>query len=203
MPVVPGAVIGTHDGRGTRRAVARGTTTRPHDRFDEVPVDLARVGAHRAPPRRRGFVTFAWAALATGVLVGAGVLGLQVIEQGVSATGDSTSSASTATSAAPAATVDPKATVVVLNATTTTGLAADAAATAKSDGWTVASTANADSTDVKLSTVYYSETSQLGAALGLAKSLGIGRAPVKTSRFDVQGQTRLTVVLGKDFVAAS
>ncbi|GAA2751978.1 LytR C-terminal domain-containing protein [Amnibacterium kyonggiense] len=184
--------------------MARGATTRPRDRFDDVSPDLARVGAHRAPARSgRGFVTFAWAALATGVLVGAGVLGLSVIEKNVSATGDTTTSSAAAASSAPAATVDPSATVVVLNATKTTGLAASAAATAKGDGWKVASTANADSTDVKLSTVYYSEKSQLGAALGLAKSLGIGRAPVRTDRFDVAGQSRLTVVLGKDFVKAS
>lgn len=173
------------------------------DRFDDVPVDLARVGAHRAPARRRGLVTFAWAALATGALVGGGILGLGAIEQGVSATGDSSTGTSSSAAAAPAATVDPKATVVVLNATTTSGLAASAAKTAKDGGWTVESTANADSTDVKLSTVYYSEKAQLGAALGLAKSLGIGRAPVKTDRFDVQGQTRLTVVLGADFTDAS
>lgn len=185
--------------------MARGATARPRDRFDDVPADIARVGAHRAPTRRgRGFVTFAWAALATGVLVGAGVLGLSVIEKGVLGTvGGTTGTTSTAVSAAPAATVDPKATVVVLNATTTAGLAAHAAATAKADGWKVSSTANADSTDVKLSTVYYSAKSQLGAALGLAESLGIGQAPVQTNRFDVQGLSRLTVVLGKDFVGAS
>lgn len=183
--------------------MARGTTTRPRDRFDDVPVDLARVGAHRAPAGRRGVVTFAWAALATGALVGAGVLGLSAIEQGVSATGDTTSSSSSSAAAAPAATVDASATVVVLNGTTTAGLAADAAKTAGGDGWKVASTANASSTTVKLSTVYYSAKSQLGAALGLAKSLGIGRAPVQTKQFDVQGQTRLTAVLGADYSAAS
>ena len=185
--------------------MARGTTARTRDRFDDVPVDLTRVGAHRAPARRRGFVTFAWAALATGVLVGGGILGLGAIEQGVSATGDSStgSSSSSSTAAAPAATVDPQAVVVVLNATTRSGLAASAATTATTDGWKVESKANADSTDVKVSTVYYSDTSQLGAALGLARSLGIGRAPVKTDRFDVQGQSRLTVVLGADFDASA
>ena len=202
--MIAGAGMGTRDGTRARRAVARGTTTRPRDRFDEVPIDLARVGAHRAPARRgRGFVTFAWAALATGALVGAGVLGLSAIERGVSSTGDTSTGSAVAASSAPAATVDPSATVVVLNATTTSGLAANAAATARSHGWKVASTANASSTDVKLSTVYYSTTSQLGAALGLAKSLGIGHAPVKTTQFDVQGQTRLTVVLGTDFRASS
>ena len=180
--------------------MAREATTRARDRFDDVPVDLARVGAHRAPVRRRGFVTFAWAALATGVLVGAGVLGLGVIEQGVGTVGD-TSSASTA-SAVPAATVDPAADVVVLNATTTSGLAAGAAATAKADGWKVVSTANADSQNVKLSTVYYGTKSAQGAALGLAKSLGIGRT-VYSTRFDVAGQKRLTVVLGADYTKSS
>jgi hypothetical protein len=180
--------------------VAREATTRARDRFDDVPVDLARVGAHRAPARRRGLVTFAWAALATGVLVGAGVLGLGVIEQGVGTVGD-TSSASAA-AAAPSATVDPAAAVVVLNATKTSGLAAGAAATAKGDGWKVVSTANADAQDVKLSTVYYGDKSAQGAALGLAKSLGIGRT-AQSDRFDVSGQTRLTVVLGADFTASS
>jgi LytR cell envelope-related transcriptional attenuator len=183
--------------------VARSTTARPRDRFDDVPVDLARVGAHRAPHRRgRGLVTFAWAALATGALVGAGVLGLSVIERGVSSTGDTTASSSSTASAAPAATVDPKATVVVLNATKTSGLAASAAKSAKGDGWAVSSTANADTQNVKLSTVYYGTKAQQGAALGLAKSLGIGRTQLST-RFDVKGQSRLTVVLGADFTASS
>jgi len=52
----------------------------PRDRFDEVPHDLDRVGAHRSEPRRgRGWIVFAWAALATGVLVGAGVVALGVL----------------------------------------------------------------------------------------------------------------------------
>ena len=179
----------------------RGATARPRDRFDEVPTDLARVGAHRAPARSgRGVVTFAWAALATGALVGAGVLGLGFIERGVSAVDDTATT--TAASAGPAATVDPAASVVVLNATTTTGLAAKAAAAAKADDWKVTSTANADSSDVKLSTVYYGTSSEQGAALGLAKSLGIGRT-AKSDRFNVAGQSRLTVVLGADYVASS
>ena len=49
----------------------------PKDQFDDLPADLARVGAHRAPPRAaRGWVTFAWAALFTGLFVVAGTLGL-------------------------------------------------------------------------------------------------------------------------------
>lgn len=178
----------------------------PLDRFDRVSDDLARVGAHRAPARRhRGLVTFAWAALATGALVGAGVLGLQVIEVGVAApeaTAPEVRTPSADEPTGPAPTVDPAAVVVVLNATSTSGLAASAAKTADSAGWRVESTANADVQNITNSVVYYSTAAQLGAARGLAKSLGIARAPVRSDRFAVEGQDRLTVVLGSDFAAA-
>ena len=175
-------------------------SARPRDRFDDVPADLARVGAHRAPVRRSGWVVLAWAALATGLLVGVGVLGLTLIEGRVSGTTATTPTTSSA--AGPAATVDPSAQVVVLNATTTAGLAKSASTTLKADDWDVTATANADVQDVKTSTVYYGRDGQLGAAKGLAKSLGIEKV-VKSDRYDVQGRSRLTVVLGADWSASS
>jgi LytR cell envelope-related transcriptional attenuator len=188
VPVI-GAAFTDHP----RKAMA----TRPRDRFDDVPADLARVGAHRAPrPARSGFVVFAWAALATGVLVGAGVLGLGAIESKVTNVG----TVPTATAAAPTPTVDPNANVVLLNATTANGLAAKAAAMLKTAGWKVGSTANASSTDVTTTTVYYTTASQAGAAAGLAKSLGITRTAL-SQQFAVPGQSRLTVVLGSDYAA--
>src|SRR5687767_6451625 len=46
----------------------------PRDPFDDVPEELVRVGAHRAPPPRgRGWIRFAWGALATGLLVVGGL----------------------------------------------------------------------------------------------------------------------------------
>src|SRR3954447_24235012 len=52
----------------------------PPDQFDEIPTDLARVGAHRAPARRGlGWVRFGWATLATAVLVVAGLFGLSLL----------------------------------------------------------------------------------------------------------------------------
>ncbi|WP_375401207.1 LytR C-terminal domain-containing protein [uncultured Amnibacterium sp.] len=172
----------------------------PRDRFDELPADLTRIGAHRAPARRgRVFVAFAWAALATGVLVGAGVVGLRVIDsRNAGGTGPTQN-----TSSAPSvvATVDPKEPVVLLNATTTNGLAATAAAAAKADSWTVQSTANASSTAVKTTVVYYARAGQAGAAKGLAKSLGITRTQ-QSSQFAAGGTDRLTVVLGADYAKA-
>lgn len=176
--------------------------TPPRDRFDDAP-DLARVGAHRAPAARRGLVTLAWAALATGALVGAGVLGLGAIESGVGApvTGAPVTGAPVRTAAGPAPTVDPDVSVVVLNATSTAGLAASASKAATGAGWKVASTANADVQDRATSTVYYADASQLGAARGLARSLGIDSAPERSDQFVVAGRSRLTVVLGRDFRA--
>ena len=57
----------------------------PQDPFDEVPADLKRVGAHRAPRKRgRGAIAFAWAALATGVLVVGGLYGLSRVNPDIS-----------------------------------------------------------------------------------------------------------------------
>ena len=52
----------------------------PRDQFDDIPVDLARVGAHRAPVKAgRGWITFAWAALFTGIFVVGGLAGLNAL----------------------------------------------------------------------------------------------------------------------------
>ena len=51
-------------------------TPPPKDRFDDLPADHGRIGAHRAEnPRMRGGVVFAWSAVATLILVGLGVFG--------------------------------------------------------------------------------------------------------------------------------
>jgi hypothetical protein len=62
----------------------------PPDRFDGVPDSLQRVGAHRSGRRsHHGLIVFAWAALATGLLVGAGVLALNVLNPGTQVTAGS------------------------------------------------------------------------------------------------------------------
>ena len=60
------------------------SNTHPRDRFDEVPATEARVGAHRRPPAPHArAVALAWAALATGVIVLLGFIGLLVIDDRV------------------------------------------------------------------------------------------------------------------------
>ncbi|RFA19313.1 LytR C-terminal domain-containing protein [Subtercola boreus] len=175
----------------------------PLDSFDNLPADSPRRGVHRGPrPRGRGWVAFGWAALATGVLVALGVLGLLVVNNGFQLT-PGASSTTAATDALPSATatptveptVDPQATVTILNGTNTEGLATRAGERATADGWSVGAEANASSTDVTVSTVYYSDAASEAAAKGLAASLG-GIATALSDQF--QGAS-LTAVLGTDY----
>ncbi|RFA09957.1 hypothetical protein B7R54_12655 [Subtercola boreus] len=175
----------------------------PSDSFDNLPADVVRRGVHRGPrPRGRGWITFAWAALATGVLVGAGALGLNLINTDLS--GSDSSSAGGAVSSDPATvtptptvvpTVDPAIPVTILNGTDVSGLATRAGGQATDAGWSVSTEANASATDVTTSTVFYSGADDEGAAKGLAESLG-GIAVAVSDQYEAG---TLTAVLGTDY----
>lgn len=184
----------------------------PHDRFDEVPDDLDRVGAHRAERRPgRGWIGFAWAALATGVLVGAGVVYLGVANNSFQFVNPTSSSSGTPDAEAPEtdtatptpsvvpqtdpSQVDPDVTTItVLNGTTTTGLAGTASTALEDAGWTVGTQGNANGT-VATSTVYYSAAADEAVALGLAQQLGF--TDVELS--DAFPGAAVTIVLGADY----
>ncbi|RIJ52305.1 LytR family transcriptional regulator [Clavibacter lycopersici] len=182
------------------------------DRFDDVPGDLSRVGAHRAPrPRHHRFRAFAWAALATGLLVGVGVVGLFVIDDRVSFTdiipsGGASEEAAPTESPTAAPTAVPGMIVTVLNGTRTSGLSARAATTLESGGWKIGSRANANTTDITTTTVYYYDAADEGAARGLVAELGVGdvaqseqfRPPAGTAEAQA---SKLTAVLGADYAA--
>ncbi|MGH8869781.1 MAG: LytR C-terminal domain-containing protein, partial [Actinomycetes bacterium] len=86
--------------------------------------------------------------------------------------------------------------VVVLNNTTTSGLAGDTAADLRADGWQVALVGNFIGS-IPASTVYYPDGRDDEARV-LADALGIdGLHP----SFEGVSSTRLTAVLTKDFVA--
>ncbi|GHD52401.1 LytR family transcriptional regulator [Mycetocola manganoxydans] len=181
------------------------------DRFDEIPEDLRRVGAHRAPvPAGRGWFLFLWAGLATLLLVGAGILGLTLLGDRVNFVETprpaATAPAPTETPVA-VATIDPDSMVTVLNGTTTRGLATRAIEKLNSAGWTQSITpGSASATDVEKTTVYYEDPSQEGAARGLAEGLGIGSIQLST-QFQIpvddgeEPLLQLTVVLGSDYAA--
>jgi len=182
------------------------------DRFDDLPADLDRVGAHRAEKRPgRGWIAFAWAALATGVLVGAGVVYLGVANdsfQFVNPSSSTTAQAEEADTATPTATpsvtpltdpsqVDPSVTTItVLNGTATAGLAGSASEALESAGWVVGTQGNA-SERVATSTVYYAAEVDEPAALGLAQQLGID----DVEQTDAFPGAALTIVLGADYSA--
>ncbi|MBF4615582.1 LytR C-terminal domain-containing protein [Curtobacterium sp. VKM Ac-1376] len=198
------------------------STRFPRDRFDDV-ADGPRVGAHRGARRRgRGWIAFAWAALATGVLVGIGVLVLALLNGSYSFTGSDSPTASTSASATakPSATSKPSSsagsgsagsssggttaatpaqqgttTVVVLNGTTTTGLAARASATLTGAGWQVASTGDAGTTGSTSTIVYYQQAAQAAVAQGIAKQLGV-TAVQQSAAFP---NADVSVVLGADY----
>ncbi|MDY1006183.1 LytR C-terminal domain-containing protein [Curtobacterium sp. CFBP9011] len=193
----------------------------PRDRFDDV-TDGPRVGAHRGATRRGGgWVVFAWAALATGVLVGVGVLVLALANGSVQFTeGSGGASSAPSSSASPtpssgaaagsepsdqASTEAPAAggsptdqgstTLVVLNGTSTTGLAANASSKLAGAGWKVTSTGDAGTTGSTQTIVYYQQASQAAVAQGIAKSLGTS-AVQQSSAFP---NADVSVVLGADF----
>lgn len=126
--------------------------TTPTDRFDEIPDDLTRVGAHRAPARQgRGWIGFAWAALATGVLVLAGVVALAAFTDSINlelpfsaseepvdeapATEEPADPEATETAAPVEPLLDPAVSITVLNGTSTAGLAASAGDSLVAEGW--------------------------------------------------------------------
>lgn len=175
----------------------------PKDRFDAIPDDLNRVGAHRAPRAKgRGWIGFGWAALATVVLIGAGVFGLSLVNGSISFHGTTGSnSASTTPTATPTPTIvptiDPALTVNVLNGTPTEGLAQAAGAKLTAAGITVGALANADKTDLTQTIVYYSDAKNAGAALGVAQALP-GATTAETQDYAATGAD-ITVVLGSNF----
>lgn len=179
----------------------------PRDRFDETPDDLQRVGAHRAPrPRGRGWIAVGWAALATAILVGAGIFGLSLVNGNIDFHG-STPFASGTQSHTPTRTPTPTPTIVptvnpslnvnVLNGTTKTGLAKTVADKLTAAGWKVGSYANADNSAIPATVVYYGKPANQAAALGVVQSLP-GATIQQSTAYDDTGAD-LTVVVGANF----
>ena len=186
------------------------STTR--DRFDDIPDDLVRVGAHRAPAKRgRGWIAFAWAALATGVLIVGGLYGLSrvnpaisfelpVIADGGADPGASASAAPEVEPLTDPTLVDPalNLSISVLNGSPTDGLQRSAADQIEVAGWPKPATAVAGAREEATTRIYYNGAQFEAIALGLAQVLGTDPANVLNSDF-YQGAP-ITIVLGSDYV---
>lgn len=184
--------------------------TFPADRFDDVPEDLVRVGAHRSPPTRgRGWIRFAWAALATGLLVVAGLFLLSRINPsfeldlpnfgpGSTPTPSSTPTEEEVTPITDPATVPAELglSISVFNGTETGGLQNTAADQIEAAGWPNPARANATDRTEDSTVIYYRSTDFEGIALGLAELLGVGDLVLS----DAFPGAPVTIVLGTDYV---
>jgi hypothetical protein len=184
----------------------------PHDRFDDLPDDLARVGAHRAPPKRgRGWINFAWAALATGILIVGGLYGLSRVNPAISfelpvLAGDGAEPGTSATPKPEAtpltdpALVDPalNLTISVLNGSPTDKQQDAAAEQIGLAGWPAPAAAVASTRDQEVTVIYYNGAQFESIALGLAQLLGTDPANIANS--DAYLGAAVTIVLGADYV---
>jgi hypothetical protein len=182
--------------------------TRIHDRFDDISDDSPRVGAHRAPAQRgRGWIGFAWSALAVVVLVGAGLFGLSLLNPdlqiripGVADGGGTAEPDAPAEPEQAEPVLDPTVSISVLNGTPTAGLATMAGDFLVEQGWDGAalgegSRANAAASDVVTTTVFYSDPANEGAARKIIQDLGVGDVRLSND----YPAAPITVLLGADY----
>lgn len=188
--------------------------TYPKDQFDDLPEDLARVGAHRGPIKRGGgWITFAWAALATGALVVGGLYAVTLLNPDLEIfpKAEPSAVASVAPSVVPTAepltdadTIrtlkkDRKTTITIINATATTDLESKARTALKADKWPVTAVASADATDIVQTIVYYRDAEDEDIARGLLVALGLTEGDVLLT--DAYEGAPVTIVLGSDYEA--
>ena len=169
-----------------------------HDRFDDVPPEVTRVGAHRAPRSARGgLIAFAWAALSTFVLVVAGVATMVFVTGTLSLDGllplpSTTTTATAAKTVKP--TIDPGVLVNVINASGVDGAATRIADQLGADGVTIGTKSNSADL-VEKTMVYYGDPAVEGVARGIARALGAGADVERTSAY-AGSAAKITVVVG-------
>ncbi|GAA3734434.1 hypothetical protein GCM10022239_08190 [Leifsonia bigeumensis] len=179
----------------------------PQDRFDDVPTEVLRVGAHRAPKKKgRGWAALGWAVLATVILTTGGLIGLAAINSSINfdlpfLPGPEQEETPTPTQTPTAEpTLAPDVPLSILNGTETPGLANQVGDALVEQGWAgaaegVGSRANASARDIEETVVYYADPSYEGAARGIVLALGVGEVRLST---DYPGSP-VTVVIGSDY----
>lgn len=184
----------------------------PEDRFDSIPDDLQRVGAHRAPDKKgRGWIGFGWAALATVVLTVGGLGAVAAIDSSINfdlpflggqQEEETPTPTPTPTPDAPPQ-LDPEVPLTVLNGTPTVGLANRVGDALVAEGWAgaalgIGSRANASTDDIEETVVYYNDHVYESAARALVLSLGAGEI-----RFSEDfPNSPIVIVVGLDYVPA-
>jgi hypothetical protein len=184
--------------------------TFPKDQFDNLPEDLTRQGAHRAPKKRGGgWLGFLASIVATAVLIVGGLYGVSLVNDSIEftipgfASGEDPAPEPTVSATPEVAPIlDPadidkkrKITITVLNGTAVSGLETVAGKSLTKGKWPVASTAPSSSTDIEKTFVYYKNPEDEDVARGLVIALGIGE--IRES--DKFLGAPITIVVGQDY----
>ena len=184
--------------------------TFPKDQFDNLPEDLGRRGAHRAPKKKGGgWIGFLASIVAIAVLTTGGLYGLSLVNDSIEFTIPGLASgeeevATPSVSATPevAPILDPKdikknrkITITVLNGTAVSGLDKTASTSLTKAKWPVTSNAPANATDIEKTFVYYSDPANEDVARGLVIALGIGEIRESNNFLGAP----ITIVVGQDY----
>jgi hypothetical protein len=181
--------------------------TFPTDQFDDLPEGIDRVGAHRGPRAKGGgWIAFAWAALATVVLIAGGLFVLASLNGTLkNGLGTQAAQGTPLPSVSPTPTTVPisdprtiasrKITVTVLNGTDISNAQVQAGTALKKLHWNVGTEALASESTIKKTTIYYSDAANKDVAEGVQIALGTG-----TIQFsNAFAGAPITVVIGKDY----
>jgi hypothetical protein len=178
----------------------------PHDRFDDIPRTSGRVGAHRAEqPGINGPVTLLWSAAVALVLIVIGIFVSMVLMGRI----DPFGTAEPAASQTPGvlAEIDTSYQVLILNATSETGVVAGVRQKLIDQGWAADAVFGSDNSTTKFdqTTVFYVKKADESAALGVAEILGGAKTEQSDHYQSVSGDgsPQLTVVIGMDHVGTS
>lgn len=171
----------------------------PHDRFDDVRKS-GRTGAHRYTPHQR----YVWQFVVGGIIGAALLTGIGVVSVNFANNAGTlpilpTDGTSEPTTEKTTPALDPEASIVILDGTSSTGdiaLRLDPIITQEQWG-KVMSAGPAASTDVEISAVFYADPADEAAALGLAQKLG-GLSAYQSEDYADSG-ARLIVLLGSDY----
>lgn len=173
----------------------------PRDRFDDVPRDRNRVGAHRAEnPRLKMGVVLLWALVGLVVLFSAGVVGTLALTDGLP--WQQNQEAQPGPEPEVEAKLDTTYTVLVLNASGDDSRTQPVADKIVAAGWPadLVLPSVASEQDFTETTVFYVEDADAPAALALAEVLGVTNIVKDATYAQTQGDEKapLTVVIGVD-----
>ena len=169
----------------------------------------------RASVRRgRGWIAFAWAALATLVLILVGIIGLRTfVGMEINIPFLSTTPAAepvvpptqtpTAEPVLDPSSIDPARAITtsIYNGTTAAELQNTVGDALTAAGWTIDARARASTSDVAVTTVYYSDPANEDVARGLVVALGIGEISLVPA--ETFPGNPLNIVIGADYPGAT